>query len=122
MRLKTDEQADEELEGHNRERTKHSCIVEAHESTRQRLDSSPLKDHEYHIAGKGYISISHCNLVHKFIPKPQAIKIPDAKAAVEKGMAEAQNNYSVAVDSVKSKKRKLFSKHKETKNKSTLLH
>ena len=24
-------------------------------------------------------SLSHCNLVHKFIPMPQAMKIPDAK-------------------------------------------
>ena len=29
-------------------------------------------------------SLSHCNLVHKFIPVPQAMKIPDAKAAVDK--------------------------------------
>ena len=30
------------------------------------------------------IHYSHYNLVHKFIPVPQAMKIPDAKAAVEK--------------------------------------
>ena len=29
-------------------------------------------------------SLSHYNLVHKFIPLPQAMKIPDAKAAVDK--------------------------------------
>ena len=29
-------------------------------------------------------SLSHYNLVHKFIPMPEAMKIPDAKAAVEK--------------------------------------
>ena len=28
--------------------------------------------------------MNHYNLVHKFIPMPQAIKIPDAKAAVDK--------------------------------------
>ena len=28
-------------------------------------------------------SLSHYNLVHEFIPMPQALKIPDAKAAVE---------------------------------------
>ena len=26
----------------------------------------------------------HCNLVHKFIPMPQPMKIPAAKAAVDK--------------------------------------
>ena len=31
---------------------------------------------------KGMNSLSHNNLVHKFMP--QAMKIPDAKAAVEK--------------------------------------
>ena len=28
-------------------------------------------------------SLTHYNLMHKFIPVPQAMKIPDAKAAVE---------------------------------------
>ena len=33
---------------------------------------------------RGINSLSHYNLVHKFIPMPQAMKIPDAKAAVDK--------------------------------------
>ena len=66
------------------QKTKRACIVEAHESTRQRLESSPPKDHEDHIAGKGHNSMTHYNLVHQFIPMPQAMKIPDAKAAVGK--------------------------------------
>ena len=32
----------------------------------------------------GFNSIIHCSLVHTFVPMPQAMKIPDAKAAVEK--------------------------------------
>ena len=39
--------------------------------------------HEEHIAGKGQNFVLHCNLVHKFIPMPQAMKIPDAKAKVD---------------------------------------
>ena len=31
-----------------------------------------------------FISLSHYNLVHKFVPMPQAMKIPDAEAAVDK--------------------------------------
>ena len=65
-------------------KTKHACIVEAHESTRKRLEPSLPKDHEDRIASKGYISVTHYNLVHKLIPMPQAMKIPDAKGAVEK--------------------------------------
>ena len=48
------------------------------------MEGSPHKNHEDHIAGKGMNSLSHNNLVRKFIPVPQAMKIPDAKAAVEK--------------------------------------
>ena len=40
--------------------------------------------HEDHIAGKGDNSLQHYNLVLKFIPIPQALKIPAAKAAVDK--------------------------------------
>ena len=40
--------------------------------------------HEDHIAGKGENPLWHYNFVHKFIPIPQAMKIPAAKAAVDK--------------------------------------
>ena len=65
-------------------KTKYACIVEADESMRIRMEGSLHKNHEDHIAEKGMNSLSHKNLVHKFIPMPQAMKIPDAKAAVEK--------------------------------------
>ena len=48
--------------------TKYACIVEADESTRKRMEGTLHKDHEDHIAGKGINSLSHYNLVHKFIP------------------------------------------------------
>ena len=59
-------------------KTKFACILEASESTRLRMEESLPNYHEDHIAGKGY------NLVHKFIPMPQAMKIPATKAAVDK--------------------------------------
>ena len=65
-------------------KTKYSCIVEADESTRKRMEGSLYKDHEDHVAGKGMHSLSHYNLVHKFILMLQGMKIPDAKVAVEK--------------------------------------
>ena len=65
-------------------KTKYACIVEAEESMRIRMEGAPHRYHEDHIAGKGMNSLSHYNLVHKFIPVPQAMKIPNAKAAVEK--------------------------------------
>ena len=65
-------------------KTKFVCIVEAEESLRKRMEESPHKNHEDHIAGKGMNSLSLSNTVHKFVPLPQAMNIPDAKAAVEK--------------------------------------
>ena len=64
-------------------KTKYACIVEADESTRQRMEGSRHKDHEDHTAGKGTNSLSQYNLVHKVILMPQAMKIPDARVAVE---------------------------------------
>ena len=40
-------------------------------------------DHEDHIVEQGFNSMSHYFLVHKPIPCPKAMKIPDAKAAVD---------------------------------------
>ena len=68
----------------NKIQTKLACILEANESTRMRMGNSIPQNHEDHIAGKGENSLQHYNLVHKFIPMPQAMKIPAAKAAVDK--------------------------------------
>ena len=58
--------------------------LEASESTRLRMGESLPSHHEDHVAGKGDNSLKHYNLVHKFIPMPQAMKIPAAKAALDK--------------------------------------
>ena len=70
--------------GSNKIKTKLACILEADESTRVRMGNSIPANHEDHIAGKGDNSLQHYNLVHKFIPMPQAMKIPAAKAALNK--------------------------------------
>ena len=59
-------------------------IVEGNESMRIRMEGSQSKNHEDHISGKGVNSLSHCNLVHEFVLMPEAMRIPGAKAAVEK--------------------------------------
>ena len=68
----------------NKVKSKLACFLEASESTRLRMGESLPNHHEDHIAGKGDNSLQNCNLVHKFIPMPQAMKIPAAKAAVNK--------------------------------------
>ena len=65
-------------------KSKLACILEACESTRLRMGESLPTHHEDHVAGKGDNSLQHFNLVHKFVPMPQALKIPAAKAAVAK--------------------------------------
>ena len=68
----------------DKNKTKLACILEASESTRLRMGESLPTHHEDHIAGKGDNSLQHYNLFHKFIPMHQAMKIPAAKAAVDK--------------------------------------
>ena len=65
-------------------KTKLACVLEADESTRMRMGNSKPQHHEDHIVGKGENSLQHYNSVHKFTPMPQAMKIPAAKAAVDK--------------------------------------
>ena len=55
----------------------------------QRIESVTKRTHEEHIAGEGQNSVSHYKLVHKLIPMLQAMKIPHAKAAVDKEWKKA---------------------------------
>ena len=64
-------------------KTRLVCTLEADESKRLRLGNSEPSNHEDHIVRKGDNLLQHYNLVHKFIPMPQAMKIPAAKAAVD---------------------------------------
>ena len=49
-----------------------------------RMEESLPNYHEDQIAGKGDNPLQHYFFEHKFIPMPQATKIPAAKAAVDK--------------------------------------
>ena len=96
-------------------KTMHACIVEAHESTRKRLESCLPKGHEDHIAGKKYNSTTRDNLVHKFIPMPQAMMIPDAKAAVDKEWKKPEPIPAWQLDKVKSKKEVILEAQRDKK-------
>ena len=85
-------------------KTMYACVVESHESTRQKMESALQRGHVDHIAAKGENSIDHCNLVNKFIPVQKAMKIPDAKAAVEKEWDKLETIQAWKLDTVKSKK------------------
>ena len=90
--------------GSDKNKTKFACILEANESTRMRMGNSIPHHHEDHIAGKGENSLQHYNLVHKFIPMPQAMKIPAAKAAVDKELEKLENISAWNLTKVRRKK------------------
>ena len=90
--------------GSNKIKTKLACILEASESTRRRMGESLPNHHEDHIAGKGNNSLQHYNLVHKFIPMPQAMKIPAARAAVDKEWDKLEKISAWNLTKVRSKK------------------
>ena len=86
-------------------KTRLACILEAGESTRLRMGGESSPDHhEDHIAGKGNNSLSQHNLVHKFIPMPQAVKIPAAKAVVDKECEKLEKVSAWNLTKVKGKK------------------
>ena len=90
--------------GSDKNKTKLACILEANESTRMRMGNSEPSNHEDHIAGKGANSLQHYNLVHKFIPMPQAMKIPAAKAAEDKEWEKLEKISAWNLTKVRSKK------------------
>ena len=59
-------------------------------SLRDREQNLP-KDMKTTLQAKDLLRLSRYNLVHKFILVPQAMKIPDAKAAVDKGKRKETN-------------------------------
>ena len=98
------------------------CIVKSPESTRQRAESLQSRNHEDHIAGKGFTSMTHYNLVHMFIPMPSSDenfgcqKLPWTRNGRTRDSSGVENGKSQEQEGV------LFWKHKETKRRSTLLH
>ena len=102
----------------NNIKTRLACFLEADESTRLRMGESLPSHHEDHIAGKGDNSKQHYNLVHKFIPMPQAMKIPAAKAAVDKEWEKLEKISAWNLTKVRSKKEVID----EARTKGTKVH
>ena len=81
----------------NKIKTKLACIPEADESTRMRMGNSIPHHHEDHFAGKGQNSLQQYNLVHKFIPMPQAKKT-SSKSSSGQRMGKIGENFGVESD------------------------
>ena len=91
----------------NEFKSKLACILEASESTRLRMEESLPNYYEDHIAGKGDNSLQHYNLVDKFIPVPQAMKIPAAWAAVDKECEKLEQTPAWDLTKVRSEKEEI---------------
>ena len=61
------------------------------------MESSLLAKHLDHIAGKRNNSMAHHNLVHKFIPMPQAMKNAGCKSCSGQGLEKARYNPSMEI-------------------------
>ena len=59
--------------------------------------------------------MSHYNLVHTFIPMLQAMKVPDAKAAVDKEWKQFEMIPALQLDKVKSNKEVVLGAQKDEK-------
>ena len=70
--------------GSNKVKTKLACILEADEPTRLRTGNSVPNYQRTIMQENETIHCSTTILGHKFIPMPQAVKIPAAKAAADK--------------------------------------
>ena len=68
-----------------------------------RMEESLPNYHEDHIAGRGDNSLQHYNLVQKFIRMPQQMKIPAAKAAVDKEWEKLEKNPAWDLTKVRNK-------------------
>ena len=87
----------------NKIKTKLAWFLKPTESTRVRMGNSIPHHHEDHIAGNGENSLQYYNLVHKFIPMPQALKIPAVKAAVDKEWEKLEKKSAWNLTEVRSK-------------------
>ena len=69
------------------------------------MKGSPHKNHEGHLAVKGMNSLSRYNLVHKFIPMPQAMKIPVGEGSSGQRKGKTRENTCMAADESQKQKR-----------------
>ena len=81
---------------HPHKKTMYPCIVETQESTRKRLESTRPRNHDDHIAEKGFNSLIHNNLVHKIHSNAPSDENSGCEGCSEKRMREARENPCVA--------------------------
>ena len=84
--------------------TRLACVLGAGGSAGLRVEGSLPGRRGGRFGREGDDSLQHYNLVHKFIPMPQAMKIPAAKAAVDKEGEKLEKISAWNLTKVRSKK------------------
>ena len=97
------------------ENEKYACIVEADESTRKRLEGTPHKDHEDHVAGEGTNSLNHNNFVHNFIPYASSNENTGCESSSGQRMRNTRENTGMAADESQKQKEVIAESRKEGK-------
>ena len=96
-----DDQASQQVAGKKTAKNPRIQQTPPHQKWRLMSPRDNVRNHLYQkimmitSRGKGYNSMTHYNLVHKFILMPQAMKIPDAKSCRGQGMEKARDKSSM---------------------------
>ena len=80
------------------------------------MEGSAHKNHEDHIAGKGRNSLSHNNLVRKFIPLPQAMKTPDANGSGRQRMGKTREKTGMPDHESQKQKKEVIAEPRKAGN------
>ena len=86
-------------------KTKYACVVDADESARKRLEGVPHRYHEDHVSANRLSSLSRYNLVHRFIPIPEAVKNTGCEGSSGKIMGKLQKIPAWQLTKVRNKER-----------------
>ena len=103
-------------------KTIYGRTVESQDSTRQRVELSLPTKHEDHMASKGFTSMTHHTVVHKFMSMPQAMKIRGAKAAVDKEWKKIDTIPVWQMEKIKSKIKRDYSRSTKRQKESPLCY
>ena len=104
------------IESNNIPETTHACIVEAHESTRKRLESYLPKGHEDHIAGKGYTSTSQKKLGTQIYSDASSHENSGCESSSGQGMEKLETIPAWQLVKVKSKKEVILNTKRQTES------
>ena len=105
-----------EVEGSNKsQKTEHACIVEAHESTRKRSESTLTIKSKDHIMQRGFNSLSHSTWFTSLFLCLKRLKKSGCESSSGQRMEEGRKVASVAIDQCEAQKKVILQAQREKK-------